>query len=213
MSNRIISLQLALFFKELMRDPAPYGQKISSCIEDFKDMSTIALQRGATIEFQNKNKTFRHAYSLLVASERLDFVTINLKYDDEVVKEKFLDISRKILKNVLADKELVRIGLISTLFKKDVSPISSMRNKFFSSTFNEDIVELSFRQNRKSYFESIPTNHVYSNESIIDTEILNEIQSGIVIRHDINTTLIESGIQSKIITDFFEYNSTSLFEG
>lgn len=112
MDSRIISLQLALFFKELMRDPTPYGQQISSCIEDFDDMSTVTLQRGEIIEFQNRNKTFKHAYSLIVASDRLDFVTINLKQDDEVIKEKFLRISEKILQKVLNEKELVRIGLI-----------------------------------------------------------------------------------------------------
>ena len=69
------------------------------------------------------------------------------------------------------------------------------------------------RQNKKSSFNGIETNHIYSNDSIINIDILGEVQSGIIVRHDINTTLVEKGIPQKILINFFDANITSLFEG
>lgn len=213
MCKRIVSLQLALFFKELMRDPAPYAQLISSYFDEFNGAAAVMMRAGATIEYQNQNKTYKHAYSLNIAQDRLDYVAINLRQDDDIVKNNFLDLAKKILEKVSSDKELVRIGLISTLFKKSETPINSIKKSFFSSDFNDELNELSFRQNKKFSFNGIETNHIYSNDSIINIDILGEVQSGIIVRHDINTTLVEKGIPQKILINFFDANITSLFEG
>lgn len=212
MEPQIISLQLALFFKELMRNPQIYGNEISSQFEEFSGMPPMVFQGGTPIQFQIPTQNTERIYSLSVASDRMDFFTIKLTEKYTKIKEDFTNLAQRLLEKVCSTKELVRIGMISTLFIKDDNPVTTIANNYFSDIISDGLIELSFRKNIRSNFENILTNHIFSKESTLNNNILGTVQSGIIIRHDINTTLIENGIQPITLKKFFDANTESLFK-
>ena len=209
MDKSVISIQMALFFKDLLRNPEIILQKVAN---HFKSMNLTP--------FLIQNQLYPVPSSTIVTpnpnmfganSERFDFIQTFTSKMDSNLENNFTRDAQNILEYVCSEQPISRIGLVSILFEEAKEPIKKMKKMYFNDKITEDLVELSIRKNKQTIFYDIKVNNIYSDEVVKDIAIFGEKKSGIITRHDINTFFIEEGIDKEILNKFYKENISKIF--
>lgn len=207
---QIMVSQMALFFKDIIRNPLRYGDSIASHFKELKDV--VPASSGTVLVLNQKNNEFKCFINFMVSGERIDFIVqYTNKEENESSKKFFIDFSEKLIEYVCKGKSFSRIGLISSLFIEESNPVKFIKNKFSIKNIDDDIFEFSIRQNKHSTYKNVNTNNIYVNEAAFNQNIYGETKTGIFINHDINTFFIEDGLSYTYLNDFFVNNVEKLF--
>ena len=207
---QILVSQMALFFKDIIRNPLRYGDSIASHFEELKDL--VPVSSGTTLILNQKNHDLKRVINFMVSGERIDLIVqyIN-KEESEASKEFFIDFSKRLIEYVCKGKSFSRIGLISSLFIEYSNPIKFIKDKFLIENNDNDIYEFLIRQNKRSTYKKVGTNNIYAIEVAFNQNIYGETKTGVFVNHDINTFLVEDGLSGTYLNDFFVNNVEKLF--
>ena len=207
MDKAVVSIQMALFFKDLIRNPEKVLQMVANNFNDMKFMPFFVQNQIYPVPSSiaaNPNTNMISA-----TPERFDFIQTFASKTD--LKNNFTNDARNILEYICDIHTISRIGLVSILFEETKEPIKRMKKLYFNNKITEDLAELSIRKNKQTIFCDIKVNNIYSDEIVNDIAIFGEKKSGIITRHDINTFFIEGGIDKEILNKFYKENISKLF--
>ena len=208
MDKAVVSIQMALFFKDLIRNPEKVLQKVANNFNDIEFMSFFVQNQIYPVASSITTKPNTNMIS--ATPERFDFIKIFISKTD--LKSNFTNDARNILEYICDMQTISRIGLVSTLFKEVDNPIKKIKKMYFNNTITENLAELSIRKNEQTIFHDMQINNIYSDEIAKNITIFGDKKSGIITRHDINTPFIEGGIDKKILNEFYNENIDKIFK-
>lgn len=194
--EKLVQLQLALFFKTNEERPDKFADKIDEALNGiFDQMPTIipvpsdAPPEIPLVMMNSKNGK----YNCNIARSRIDF-TVNFAAttgSNTVQLSEFIELARPFASLIFGYKEIVRFGFVGQYFFKNTDPIKKIQSKYIKNNLG-DLEELNIRYNRR--FEN---NGIVCNDIIdISKGALNETgkasQSGVFIQRDMNNVPVET---------------------
>lgn len=193
MKTKIISLQFALFFRDVVERPDTAFSDINKNMLNIFD----AIPTTLPIPPQLPNdvpvismRSLNNEYVCNIARSRVDI--IRQRTDDNKTNQELLkDFNSKVLgfaKYILGKQATIRFGLIARFFHHDDKPVDTIREKFLKIDVS-NVSELSIRYNRNG------ESHGYRINDIVDVAaaeaVLGGVASkGIFILRDINNVPI-----------------------
>lgn len=194
MKTRVISLNFAFFFKDIVERPdTDFGNLNSEMFNIFDAMPQIMpvpkeLSPDIPVMILRSEKNI---YTCSISRTRIDFIVNRIdgeKSNAEILKDFNLKVSGMI-KLILEKQEVIRFGMVARYFQQDNSAAKTLRNKFFTSTVNK-AEELSLRYNKKSEAYGYKINDVLE---ISATGIVTDgkVEKGIFVQRDINNHQIQ----------------------
>lgn len=185
----LISLQFALFFKNIVERPDSTFEDINknmlNIFDDIPQILPIPAQLPPEIPVVTR-KSKKGDYVCNIARSRIDLIC--QRTDDETENIELLkDFNAKVnayVKYVLQQQEAIRFGMIARYFHKDDGAVSTIRKKYFSPPL-ENISELSLRFNQNDAFLDFKINDIVEISAANATLGVNT-SKGILIQRDIN---------------------------
>lgn len=189
MKTQIISLQLALFFKDIVNRPDVEFKDINENMFNIFDAvpSILPLPKELPTDVPMiTQRSENNQYVCNIARSRIDLIFQRIdgeKSNAEILKD-FNSKVNGFAKYIDKKQDLVRFGLVARYFHEDEKAIETIKNKYFSN-LPESLRELSFRYNRNSEHLKYKINDIVEiNTATI--KIGGKEQSGILINRDIN---------------------------
>ena len=195
MKTRIISLQFAYFFRDIVERPdLDFGSVNSDMLNIFDAMpQIIPVPRELPADvpvmlLRAENNT----YTCNISRSRIDF-TVNRVDGDKSNSDILKDFNAKVsglTKLILQKQEIVRFGMIARYFHQDNTAIRTLRNKFFTPAVDGS-EELSLRFNKISESFGCKINDIIeinAAEAVTD----GKVEKGILVQRDINNHQISS---------------------
>lgn len=189
MKTRIITLQFALFLRDIVARPdIEFGSLNEDMLNIFDAMpQMIPVPRELPPEVPVVILTSEEKeYTCNISRSRIDFV-LQRTNDEKSNSDLLKDFNAKVagfVKSVLSKQEVIRFGLVSRYFHQDNTALQTLRKKFFTSAV-DGAEELSLRFNRvtESYGYKINDIHEISAAEAITN---GKSEKGILIQRDIN---------------------------
>lgn len=185
---KLISLQLALFFKDATQRPDIDFSDLPREFPSFDAIPTTLpipqLPVEVPVVMQRSSDGRLHCN---IARSRIDLITqrVDEKSNEEILQD-FNKIVEQFLKYVLARKNINRFGLICNYFYPTPNPVNAICNKYVKNTIGV-IDDLSIRFNKQSFDQSIIINDAVTlNPGSVAFGAEPE-KDGIVIQRDINS--------------------------
>lgn len=194
MKTRVISLNFAFFFKDIVERPdQDFGNLNSEMFNIFDAMPQIMpvpkeLSPDIPVMILRSEKNI---YTCSISRTRIDFIVNRIdgeKSNAEILKDFNLEVSGMI-KLILEKQEVIRFGMVVRYFQQDNSAAKTLRNKFFTSTVDK-AEELSLRYNKKSEAYGYKINDVLE-ISATGIVIDGKVEKGIFVQRDINNHQIQ----------------------
>lgn len=193
---KIQSIQIALFFKNLMLDRP--DQKFKSLIEKFDDVFDVMPTQfnlpsttPNDVPFMILNSK-NNLSTCNVSRSRIDFISEDLKYIEN--QDKLLIFINEVA-NVI---ELVNFGFISTHFEENDNASSEIVNKYFKLS-NKNIKEASLRFNNPIKLNKEVFNFHIAISDVKQHNIhTKDTREGLLIQKDINN--ISLNVKDEVYT-------------
>ncbi len=189
MSQKLIHLQLAIFYKEVETRPDQKFSGLNNAMLNMFDMmpTMLPLPLDAPPEIPLVIlKGSENGYSCNIARNRIDLIFNPKKTDQNITSNisDFISKAKAFSKYVFNNNDNVRFGLISRYFIKDQNPIETIKKKYLKNTFG-DLKELNLRFNKGKVQLGIDLNDIIEISSAIEIDN-NKQEQGILIQRDIN---------------------------
>lgn len=189
MKTRIITLQFALFLRDIVARPdIEFGSLNEDMLNIFDAMpQMIPVPRELPPEVPEVILTSEEKeYTCNISRSRIDFV-LQRTNDEKSNSDLLKDFNAKVaglVKSVLSKQEVIRFGLVSRYFHQDNTALQTLRKKFFTSAV-DGAEELSLRFNKvtESYGYKVNDIHEISAAEAITN---GKSEKGILIQRDIN---------------------------
>ncbi len=216
LETKIVSLQFALFFRDIVDRPDVEFNDINMNMMNIFDAipSIIPIPRELPAEVPIvTQRSDSNNYICNIARSRIDLHYQRINNDSSNIKI-LNDFNSKILgliSYVLKKRPVVRFGMICRYFHSTQTPIQDIRSKYFRSTIG-NVEELSLRYNNKSKFFEWEMNDIVEISAATQlTDIGNT--SGILVQRDINNNPISDRIISESdLHEISKYYSKNLSE-
>lgn len=189
MKTRIITLQFALFLRDIVARPdIEFGSLNSDMLNIFDAMpQMIPVPRELPPEIPVVILTSeRKEYTCNISRSRIDFV-LQRTNDEKSNSDLLKDFNAKVsgfAKSVLGNQEVVRFGLVARYFHQDNTAVQTLRKKFFSSAL-DGAEELSLRFNKTSESHGYKINDIHE-ISAAEAVTNGKAEKGIFLQRDIN---------------------------
>ncbi len=191
MKTRIITLQFALFLRDIVARPdVEFGSLNSDMLNIFDampQMIPVPPQLPPEVPIVVLTSE-RKEYTCNISRSRIDFV-LQRTNDEKSNSDLLKDFNAKVAgfsKSVLSKQEVVRFGLIARYFHQDNTAIQTLRKKFFSNAV-DGAEELSLRFNKVTNSFGYKINDIHE-ISAADAVANGKTEKGILIQRDINNT-------------------------
>lgn len=195
---KLLSMQVALFTGGLIGRPdlvmAEINAKLGSVFDTMPNILNLPPEIPAEIPLV-QTKSSDGVYSLNVSRNRVDLI-ISPPYEREntpfeLLKEYKYSID-KYCKAALNITDLVRVGIIITLFQECEENTRSIYEKYLSIPFSNNCVEINFRTNHQNISKDIVYNNIKTVEAG-ELHLANMSYKGVIIQLDTNN-VPENGI-------------------
>jgi len=191
MDAKIISLQFALFFKDVVDRPDIEFKSINDKLMNiFDGVPTIfPIPKELPNDVPNVKLTSeKNKYVCNIARSRIDLIQKRVsgeKSNSEMLK----DFNAKVngfSRYVIDKQEISRFGVIARYFFEEKEAIDKIQSRYFKD-LPDNMSELSLRYNANSKFENFKINDIIEiSSSAVSTD--NGVKEGILVHRDINNT-------------------------
>lgn len=189
MNTQILTLQLALFFRDIVDRPDVEFKDLNEDLLNIFDAvpSIIPVPRGLPSDVPMiTQRSENNQYICNIARSRIDLIF--QRVDGEKTNIELLkDFNAKVngfAKYVLGKQEVNRFGLIARYFHKDEKSIETIRNKYFSN-LPKNINELTVRYNESGTYNDLVINDIVEIKDAM-AKLDGVDYKGILIQRDIN---------------------------
>ena len=189
MNEKLIHLQLALFYKEVELRPDLKFSGLNSAMLNMFDMmpTMLPLPPDAPPEVPLvilKGST--NGYTCNISRNRIDLIYNPQKQDQNATENinDFISKAKVFSKYVFDNQDNVRFGLVSRYFIQNEKPIEAIKKKYLKNSFG-DLKELNLRFNKGKFQFGIDLNDIVEISSVIEI-VNNKANEGILIQRDIN---------------------------
>lgn len=195
---KLLSMQIALFTGGLIGRPdlvmSEINAKLGSVFDTMPNILNLPPEIPAEIPLV-QTKSSDGIYSLNVSRNRIDLI-VSPQYEKantplEMFKEYKYSID-KYCKAALNITDLVRIGIIITLFQESEENTRAVYEKYLNIPFSSDCVEINFRTNHQSISKGIVYNNIKTVEAG-ELHVENMVYKGVIIQLDTNN-VPENGV-------------------
>lgn len=203
---KVLSIQMALFTGDLISRPDLMMSSINDAMGNIFDAmpNIMNLPMNAPPEIPiAQTKSSNEKYALNVSRNRIDLL-ISPQYETqdgplELVRS-FKSSIDKYYKSVLNLTDLVRAGMVITLFEEEENNVKRIYDKYFCMHYSLDCTEAEFKINKQKMIRGM----VFNNIQFVQAGVMhmeNRVQKGVLIQFDVNNAL-ENGktISNEIIT-------------
>lgn len=193
MKSKILSLQLALFFKDMIMRPDMDFSNINSEMKNIFDaipqIIPVPQELPAEVPIIVQSSSNKE-YNCNIARTRIDFI-LNRTNDDKTNEEllsNFDKHSQRLSNYVFSITSIIRFGIVARYFFYDENAVKTMQNKFFTPKVH-DSEELSLRFNKPTYTSGLKINDILEINSM-KLLLNNKPEKGILIQRDINNNVV-----------------------
>lgn len=193
---KLFSIQVALFYKELLPRPDLLFNVVNEKLGKIFDtppqiMMNLPVELPADIPAVQATSTNR-VYALNVARSRIDLIITPdfMKMVDipsDVFKQ-YRQLIEKYCKCVMGEGEIIRMGLIQSLFEEASDNTKRIYEKCFKEKYELGCVEANYRINAQTQSKGV----VYNNIKIVeagDLHVNEQVCKGIIITLDTNNAV------------------------
>lgn len=203
---QIQSLQIALFFKELLNERPDLkfrslSEKFSYIFDNMPTQFPIPLNAPSEIPFMMLTSR-NNLNSCNISKSRIDFITNDLEYmNNEEFIVSYLD-------EITKSQDIIQFGFVSTYFDK-----SDMASKLIKDEFlivkDDTIKDISVRYNKPIEINKEIYNCHFSVSDVTQQQILSQnIEKGLLMQKDINN--VSLNLKNEVLTSS---KLKSLFKG
>ena len=191
MKTKIISLQFAFFFKDIVvRPDLEFSDLNSIMLNAFDGMpQIIPLPPQVPVEVPVMVlQSSKQNYVCQISRTRLDFM-VNRIEEVKANSDLLKDFNAKVLgltKYIVERQEVVRFGMVARYFHQDNTAVKTLRARFFTAAVDGS-EELSLRYNKKSSAYGFDVNDILE-ISAADITFEGRSEKGIFIQRDINNS-------------------------
>ncbi|MDO6694232.1 hypothetical protein Q4574_13140 [Aliiglaciecola sp. 3_MG-2023] len=206
--EKIVKLQLALFFNNLILRPDSLMNGINSSMGNLFDAMPQILPIPADapadiprVQMRSENGK----YNCNISCSRVDFI-LNGDFTDEAswpdLTRDFMAKVKLFSSKVFDDSKINRFGLIGNFFIPDKSSSTSMTKKYLKVDLNT-AEEINLRFNKRSSSHGFQLNNITSVNTAI-FELNGKIDKGIFIELDVNNIPTEDSVKSDNLLQLIE---------
>lgn len=183
------SLQIALFFKELINERPDlqfkvFIEKFSHIFDNMPTQFPIPQGAPTEIPFMILNSK-NNLNSCNISRSRIDFITTDKNY----IKNEELIISY--LEEISKVQDIFQFGFVSTYFEERNDASALIRNKFLST--KEEIKDVAIRYNKQLKINKEIYNCHFSISDINQQNIFTQtFEKGLLMQKDINNVLLNT---------------------
>ena len=205
---RILSIQIALFFKEFQSRPDKYIAKIENHFDDMFDnmpvIRPIPHEAPGDIPVVILSSS-KQKVKINISKTRMDFF---IDMDETEAISEAISKNKQLLQKYIefAKKELdvIRMGIIANTFIEDNNAIETLKKKYFAVKM-DNLNEISIRYNQLSKLKKMRINNLYNFESVT-AQINGKDVDGIVLNIDINNQVVNENLRiNGNIAELLEY--------
>lgn len=188
---KLLSVQIALFSSELINRPDLLMNEVNSRLgmifDAMPNILNLPPEVPAEIPLVQTQST-NGVFTLNVSRNRIDFIISPEFYKEstpyDIIKE-YKYLIEKYCKATLGAIDLVRIGVIMTLFYPIEENVKAVYEHYFCDTFSTNCAEIKFSLNKQNLIKG----HIYNNiktVEAIELHIGEIIQKGVIFQLDTN---------------------------
>lgn len=214
---KVIKIQIALFFKDIINRPdfvaENINQRLGNMFDAMPTCMDLPLDAPAEIPIVYRKST-KLPHLLNVARNRCDLILTPMIENNSlgVIESRYNNEITEYIKAAMEGNDIVRIGIVYTVFKETEKPCDYISNKYFGGNIKGEN-ELSFRVNKVSILKGIETNSVFNVSNAI-AETNGKKDEGILFIRDINNVVkaTNSKLTLKQITNILKHSYSMLDE-
>ncbi len=188
---KLLSIQIALFTKEILSRPdlimAEVNSKVGSIFDAMPNILNLPLEAPAEIPLVQARST-NGVYALNVSRNRIDF-SISPKFEEDIppleLFKKYRPLVDKYYKSIINTTDLIRIGVVITLFHKTENNIMAIYDKYLNIPYSNDCTEINFRMNRQKIIKGIVYNNIKTVQAA-ELHVGSTSHKGVIIQLDTN---------------------------
>lgn len=190
-ATNLMSLQFALFFKDIVNRPDKEFKDLDDSLMNIFDAMPTSMDIPQELPLDVPMvmlKSISGDYMCNIARSRIDLhfqQMSHIQSNDEAIK----DFNMKVIAligYIIPKKEVIRFGMIARYFHESPTALEDIKERYFNSQIG-DVAELSLRYNQKTTYLDYTMNDMID---ITATQMLvnNNLKDGIFIQRDINNT-------------------------
>ena len=188
---KLLSIQIALFTKEILSRPdlilTDVNSKLDSIFDAMPNILNLPPEVPAEIPLVQARST-NGLYALNVSRNRVDFM-ISPQYEEDSLPSELFKKYRpqmdKYCKSVINITDLVRIGVIITLFHETENNIMAIYDKYLNIPYSNDCTEINLRTNRQKLIKGIVYNNIKTVQAA-ELHVGDINHTGVIIQLDTN---------------------------
>jgi hypothetical protein len=189
MKTRLLSLQFALFFKDVVERPDTAFSELNDAMLNLFDgiPSVIPVPRELPPEIPVVSlRSESEGYQCNIARSRIDIIftrSDDQKQNMDVLRDFNLKVAA-FAKYVCSRQSVVRFGVIARYFHDDKDAVATLNRKYFGKVLG-NVTELSLRYNAQTEFMGKTINdlvEIGANQMLYNGELFD----GLLIQRDIN---------------------------
>ncbi len=186
---KVVKIQVALFLKEFLNRPDLLAERINQGLGNLFDaMPTcldLPLDAPAEIPVVTRKST-KLPHTLNIARKRCDLIlTPSIENENlSVIESRYSDEISEFIKATSQSAEIVRVGVVYTVFQKNAEPCNYISEKYFGGTLKGEN-ELSFRVNKVTNIKGLSINNVFNVSNAV-AEVNGQEESGVLLVRDTN---------------------------
>ena len=188
---KLLSIQIALFTKEILSRPdlilTDVNSKLGSIFDAMPNILNLPPEVPAEIPLVQARST-NGLYALNVSRNRVDFM-ISPQYEEDILPSELFKKYRpqmdKYCKSVINITDLVRIGVIITLFHETENNIMAIYDKYLNIPYSNDCTEINLRTNRQKLIKGIVYNNIKTVQAA-ELHVGDINHTGVIIQVDTN---------------------------
>lgn len=212
---KVISIQIALFFKDLVSRPDYLAEQINQKLGNIFDAMPICmdlpLEAPAEIPVvQRKSTTLPHL--LNISRNRSDLTLYPMQENNQlqIIESRYSDDILNYIKTTIQDHEIIRVGIVYTVFQPIDMPCDYISERYFGGNIRGEN-ELSFRMNKIINVRGVNTNNVLNVSNAV-ANANGKKESGVIYIRDINTVTegAPKTLSLKQITNILKHSYTIL---
>ncbi|SFU32344.1 hypothetical protein SAMN05216339_101341 [Nitrosomonas eutropha] len=199
MKTRLLTIQFALFFRDIIERPdtafSGLNERMINLFDGMPSMLPVPRELPPEIPIVTL-RSEKDGYSCNISRSRIDLL-FSRSDDKKQNKDIFKDFNIKVAafsKYVFEKQDVIRFGLIARYFKQDNDAVSTIRKKYFSNAV-ESVAELSLRYNAQSSVQKKVINDVVeigANQLIFNGQTID----GVLVQRDINNAPVVNELLS-----------------
>lgn len=212
---KVIKIQIALFFKDIISRPdllaEQINQKLGNMFDAMPTCVDLPLDAPAEIPVVYRKCT-KLPHLLNVSRNRCDLIFTPLVENNvlSVIEARYSNDILEYVKAAMSNYEIIRIGIVYTVFQENKKPCDYISSKYFGGLIKGES-ELSFRVNKVTNVKGIETNCVFNvSNAVAETD--GNKEEGIVYIRDINNVVkvMNTPLTLKQITNILKHSYSML---